>query len=80
MTALSYTASKISADQTQGAIVRNYAAAAALTVGDLVALDSNRALTQADGDGTAAVARAISPIRIAVSTSPPGEFSTTIGV
>ena len=77
MTVLSYTASKISADQTQGAIVRNYVAAAALTVGDLVALDNSGALTQADGNGTAAVARAIG--MIVNSTSLYGETAIASG-
>lgn len=66
MAALSLTAAKISADWTQGAIIRNYEAAAALTMGQLVSLNASGKLTLADGNGTAAEARAIG---IVVSTT-----------
>lgn len=59
MTALTVTAAKVSADQTQGSIVRNYELAAEMTLGTLVSLDSSGKLTKAQADGTAAEARAI---------------------
>lgn len=59
MAALSLTAAKISADQTQGAIIRNYEAAATLTVGALVSLNASNKLTLADADQAAAVIRAV---------------------
>lgn len=59
MTALTVTAAKVSADPMLGAIIRNFQAAATITVGKLVALDSNGKLTLADGNGTDATAKAV---------------------
>lgn len=59
MTALTVTAAKVSADQAQGSVVRNYELAAEIDLGELVALDSSGKLTLAQADGTAAEARAI---------------------
>lgn len=59
MTALTITAAKVSADPMKGAVIRNYQTAATITVGKLVSLDSSGKLVLADGNGTAAVAKAI---------------------
>lgn len=58
MTALTVTAAKVSADQTQGSIIRNKECAVEVVLGQLVSLDSNDELILSQGDGTAAEARA----------------------
>jgi hypothetical protein len=59
MAALTVTAANVSADWGQGAIIQNYQAAEALTVGNVVALDSDGKLVKADANASLAKSRAI---------------------
>lgn len=59
MAALSITAKNVSATQDQGAVIRNYEAAAALTVGQLVYLNSSGKVDKADANLSLEASRAI---------------------
>lgn len=59
MTAFTVTPARVSADQTQGSIIRNAELAADMALGTLVSMNTDGKLVKADGNSTAALARAI---------------------
>lgn len=77
MTALTFTAGKISADQAHGSIIRPYVTAEAVGIGDVVALDSAGKVVLADGNGTWEEALAIGIV--VSSASMYGETSIASG-
>lgn len=64
MGTLSVTPGKVSADQSQGAVIRNHQAAAEITdaPGKAVSLDSNGKVVLADADGSEALSRGVGVI------------------
>jgi hypothetical protein len=53
MTALSYTAAKISADPDKGSVLRNHLVAEAMSIGNFVALDSDGSIVLTDANALA---------------------------
>ena len=72
MTALTITAKNVSSDWNRGSITEDYIAAVALTVGQLVYLDSNNQLNLADADVVTLNARTVG-----IVTGSPNQYGET---